>query len=142
MQDFGLSALKDRIAEELDGSADDPFALLSEPVAINSVNPEFPGITRSAVIGGETRCARRIGDFLGESGLETNVVAPDAERENLVAILRGEGGGRSLIINGHVDTVAAFKPASWRSGDPWRPVMEGGRLYGLAASHGELRVKG
>lgn len=39
--------------------------------------------------------------------------APDPERVNRVAVLKGIGGGHFLLINGRVDTVAAFKPESW-----------------------------
>jgi acetylornithine deacetylase/succinyl-diaminopimelate desuccinylase family protein len=123
-----------RIRNEIDRHAGDALGLLQSLVSINSINPQFPGIARDSVIGGETRCTRAIGSFLNADGLETHVVAPDPQRENLVAILRGEGGGSSLIINGHVDTVAPFKPESWSSGDPWSPVIRDGRLYGLGST--------
>ena len=41
---------------------------------------------------------------------------------------------RSLILNGHVDTVAPGDPARWASGDPFDGRVEDGRLFGLGAS--------
>lgn len=123
-----------RVEAEIERHADEALALLRELVAINSVNPEFPGIVRAEVIGGESKCTARVGQFLAGSGLQLNTVAADSERANLAAVLKGQGGGRSLILNGHVDTVAPFKAGSWRSGDPWRPLEVDGRLYGLGAT--------
>ena len=40
-----------------------------------------------------------------DAGLETHRVAEDPERVNLVGVRAGAGGGRSLILNGHIDTV-------------------------------------
>jgi len=134
MVDGNRSLVTGRVREALAAAEGEALGLLEELVAINSINPLFPGIERSSVIGGETACTRRIGAFLAEDGLEAKVVTADPERENLVAILKGEGGGRSLIINGHVDTVAPFKASSWRSGDPWKPVIEDGTLYGLGST--------
>lgn len=108
--------------------------LLKRMVATNSVNPLFPGIARDSVIGGETKVTGMLGDFLASSGLDVHSVAPDPERVNRVAVLKGAGGGRSLLINGHVDTVAAFKPESWATGSPWNPEVRDGRLYGLGST--------
>jgi acetylornithine deacetylase len=49
-------------------------------------------------------------------------------RHNLVARLPGTGGGRSLLLSGHVDTVPAGR-APWRDG-PWSGRRRGRRLYG------------
>jgi acetylornithine deacetylase len=49
-------------------------------------------------------------------------------RHNLVARLAGRGGGRSLLLNGHVDTVPT-RPHPWRDG-PFSGVVRGGRLFG------------
>jgi acetylornithine deacetylase/succinyl-diaminopimelate desuccinylase-like protein len=106
--------------------------LLGELVAIDSTNPSFAGVDREAVRGGETRCNEVLCERLAGAGLETTWVAPDAERRNLVAVRRGSGGGRSLILNGHVDTVAA-DAAAWTGGDPWHPVVVDGVLRGLGA---------
>jgi acetylornithine deacetylase len=49
-------------------------------------------------------------------------------RANVTAIARGAGGGRSLMLNAHMDVVGAGGMV-----DPWRPRIEGDRLYGRGA---------
>jgi acetylornithine deacetylase len=46
----------------------------------------------------------------------------------VVAVLRGQGGGRSLMFNGHLDTVGVQGMT-----DPFSPRVEAGRLYGRGA---------
>jgi acetylornithine deacetylase len=48
-----------------------------------------------------------------------------------------ERGGRSLILNGHVDVVPAGDLSLWRS-DPWRATIAEGKVYG----RGALDMKG
>ncbi len=54
-----------------------------------------------------------------------------AGRPNLVAKVLGSGGGRSLMLQGHVDTVSAGDPATWTR----NPLGEraGDRIYGRGA---------
>jgi acetylornithine deacetylase len=56
-------------------------------------------------------------------GLEVEVVG--GERPSVIAIRRGSGGGRSLLLNGHLDTVGAG-----RMDRPHEPWVDSGRLYG------------
>lgn len=53
-------------------------------------------------------------------------------RPNVNGVLKGKGGGRSLILSGHVDTVPADTPAPWKH-PPFGAAMEKGRLYGRGA---------
>jgi len=50
-------------------------------------------------------------------------------RPNLVGTLRGSGGGKSLLLNGHVDVVSA-EPVHFWSHDPWGGEIVDGRMYG------------
>ncbi len=52
-------------------------------------------------------------------------------RKNLVARLAGSGGGRSLLLSGHMDTVST-RAGAWTT-SPWSPEIRKGRLYGLGA---------
>lgn len=52
------------------------------------------------------------------------------DRFNVYATFQGTGG-RSLLFNGHMDTMPAEKE-QW-SGDPHEPWIDGGRLHGLGA---------
>lgn len=50
-------------------------------------------------------------------------------RPQLAARLRGAGGGRSLLLNGHIDVVSAVPREAWTS-DPNEPEVRDGKLYG------------
>jgi hypothetical protein len=90
-----------------------------------------------------------IEDALLECGLAverletiTEQVAPYAEhggensrpegRPNIVGVRAGSGGGRSLLLNGHVDTVGAGDPAFWTH-PPLSGTVVDDLLYGLGA---------
>jgi acetylornithine deacetylase len=98
--------------------------LLIELVAIDSVNPTLvPGGA------GEAQIARHIAGWLAERGFDVRLQdtgAPD--RPNVIGVLRGTGGGRSIMLNGHVDTVGVAGMQ-----DPHRPRVDDGRLYGRGA---------
>jgi acetylornithine deacetylase len=49
-----------------------------------------------------------------------------------VGRLSGRGGGRSLVINGHVDVVGAGERERWTS-DPFGAEVRDGRIYGRGA---------
>ncbi len=54
-------------------------------------------------------------------------------RRNVVARWKGQGGGKSLLLSGHVD-VAPFEPDNWKVCRPYEPVVKEGRLYGRGAA--------
>jgi acetylornithine deacetylase len=51
-------------------------------------------------------------------------------RPNVVAVRKGSGEGRSLILNGHVDVVPTGESGTWKFNDPWSGRLENGRIYG------------
>src|ERR687890_796809 len=53
----------------------------------------------------------------------------DENRPNVAGLRRGGGGGRSILLNAHTDTVDPGDPAAWR-GDPLSGALEGDLLYG------------
>jgi acetylornithine deacetylase len=56
-----------------------------------------------------------------------------SEGRGVVGTLRGEGGGRDLILNGHVDVVPPGDPANWRF-PPWDGTVQDGRVYGRGSA--------
>jgi acetylornithine deacetylase len=52
-------------------------------------------------------------------------------RDNLAVRLNGTGRGRSLVLNGHMDTVPPGR-GDW-SDSPWSGCLQGNRLYGLGS---------
>jgi acetylornithine deacetylase len=53
-------------------------------------------------------------------------------RPNVTARWAGSGGGRSLVVNGHIDVVSP-EPVDWWTHDPWGGIVVGDRLYGRGA---------
>jgi len=103
--------------------------------------------------GNETPAQELMARWMGEAGLEVDLweidqealarhpaysaEIPRARALGLVGTLRGEGGGPSLILNGHVDVVPPGDPALWTH-PPFEGVLKDGRLYG----RGALDMKG
>lgn len=75
----------------------------------------------------ETEVARFLHDYLRREGLDAELREVDPGRFQTLGRLRGAGGGRSLMLNGHLDIDPI--PSGWVR-DPWTPVVEGDRLYG------------
>jgi acetylornithine deacetylase len=113
------------IARKPDSSLEEATTLTSQLVAIESVNP---GLVKGGR--GEAQIAAFVADWLSAKGLAVTLV-PGATpgRPNVVAVARGSGGGRTLMLNGHLDTVGLDAMPEGLS-----PVMEGRRLYGRGAS--------
>jgi acetylornithine deacetylase/succinyl-diaminopimelate desuccinylase-like protein len=86
--------------------------------------------------GNETRAAELLRDYLGDNGVESELYARAPERANLVARLPGSGGGPSLLLLSHTDTVVA-DAAEWQV-DPWSGEVRDGELWG----RGALDMKG
>jgi acetylornithine deacetylase len=98
----------------------DVVELASQLVAIESINPDVvPGGS------GEGAVARFVAEWCERAGLETTLSELAPGRANVVAIARGSGGGRSLVLNAHMDTVGVAGMV-----DPLVPQLEDGRLYG------------
>jgi acetylornithine deacetylase len=101
----------------------DVAELAAQLVAIESINPDL-----GAGGSGELELARFVAEWCERAGLETTLTELRPGRANVVAVARGSGGGRSLMLNAHMDTVGVAGMT-----DPFVPRLEGGRLYGRGA---------
>ena len=83
----------------------------------------------------ETPLARWCADYFAQRGYEVELQEVEPGREQVIARLKGTGGGKSMMFNGHLD----IDPLSlgWKH-DPWQPTVEGDRLYGA----GVMNMKG
>jgi acetylornithine deacetylase len=99
---------------------DDLTALLAGLVAIDSVNP-------SLVAGGagEGEAARFVAEWASSSGLEAETLEREPGRPSVIVRARGSGGGRTLMLCGHLDTVGIDG-----MDEPFTPHVQGDRLYG------------
>ena len=94
--------------------------LLADLVRIDSVNPDL--IEGGA---GEGEIARFVAGWLEAAGLEAGVEEVAPGRFNAVGIARGSGGGKTLLLNAHMDTVGVAGMER-----PFEPVVENGRMHG------------
>ena len=96
---------------------------LQRLVQINSTNP-----TLDATNAGEGEIAVVLAQFAAELGMEVTVDEVVPARPNVVGILKGSGGGRSLMFNGHMDTVGVDG-----MDEPFSAAIRDGKLYGRGA---------
>lgn len=97
--------------------------LLQQLVAIDSVNPSLvPGAA------GEGALAQFVARWLVGAGVEIEIVEPTPGRPSVLGRVRGFGGGRSLMLYAHLDTVGVDGMAQ-----PHQPVVRENRLYGRGA---------
>jgi acetylornithine deacetylase len=133
------SAIDDWVA----GHQDEIVAALAELVAI-------PSVARPPVAD-EAACQEAVERMLRAAGAELDVFDPiDVEglrshplyrpawdgatrslegRPNVVGRFRGSGGGRSIVLSTHIDTVAADE-SQWTASGPFAPAVRAGRLFG------------
>jgi acetylornithine deacetylase len=102
---------------------DEVTDLISRLVAIDSVNPALvPGGA------GETEIARFVAAWAQEHGLAAEWLEATPGRPSVVVRRRRPGGGRTLLLCAHLDTVGVEGMT-----DPHSPRLEGDRLHGRGA---------
>jgi acetylornithine deacetylase/succinyl-diaminopimelate desuccinylase-like protein len=106
-------------------TAAEAIELVSDMVRIESITPWL--IPTGS---GEGAVARFIADWLADTGAEIEIVEVEPGRPNVLARLRGTGGGPTLCLNAHSDTVGF---ANWPD-EALQPRLDGDRLYGLGAA--------
>jgi acetylornithine deacetylase len=139
----------EKVIEDIDGETDSIIELAQSL------------IKKPSVVGHEGKCQKFIINILEEIGLKVIAQEPEIDliskhpefsswsgfedenvqgyknRPNVVGFLTGKGGGKSLILNGHIDVVPVLRPEDW-SYDPWGACIVGDKLFG----RGALDMKG
>jgi acetylornithine deacetylase len=131
-----LESAVERLWQEIEAREDELIEIVAELVR------------RPSLLGQEAEVQAYVADHLQSSGLDVDVWdlpaetlskpnagdsgVPFPDRPNVTGRMKGAGGGRSLIINGHVDVVSPEPLADW-SYDPWIPTIVGDRMYGRGA---------
>lgn len=113
----GLTGQEKRMVAAVDAAQEDQLRLLEELVAINSGTMNLPGV--EAV-------GRRLAHEFKDLGFEVRWVpmTETGRAGHLIATHRGGGGGRRMLLIGHLDTV--FEPD-----DPFKAyVRSGDRITG------------
>jgi len=102
----------------------DALALTRALVAVDSRNPSL------APDGpGEGAVAELLARVLREWGFAVDLLEALPGRPNLLARIGGGHGGRSLLLNGHLDTLGV----EGMTHAPHDPIIRDGRLYGRGA---------
>ena len=126
--------LRRKVLEKINERREASIAFLQKMIAIPSVT------------GDEARIQKFLADYMTQLGLAVDAWETDWEqlkkhpayrtvergyegRPNIVATLKGTGGGRSLLLNGHTDVIPVGDGKGW-SDDPWSAKIKGGRIYG------------
>ena len=97
---------------------------LSDLVRINSVNPSLSPDGK-----GEAEISAYVADALASLGLGVTEYEVQPGRKNVAGVLGGKGGGSSLLLNAHLDTVGVDGMVI----DPFGAEIRDGKLYGRGA---------
>jgi acetylornithine deacetylase/succinyl-diaminopimelate desuccinylase-like protein len=108
-----------------DALQDRPLELLQQLLRFDTSNPP----------GNERECIGWIAGLLEQLGCEVRIVAERPERPNLIARLPGRGESPPLLLQGHVDVVAA-------RGDWLHAPFAGELAEGYVWGRGALDMKG
>ena len=100
-----------------DPATQDVLALTGQLVGIDSVNPSLV-----AGAAGEHAIAGYVRDWSLGCGLDAQIVLGPDSRPNVIVRGGRGGGGRTLLLCGHLDTVGHATSSV--------PLVDGGRLYG------------
>jgi acetylornithine deacetylase/succinyl-diaminopimelate desuccinylase-like protein len=100
----------------------DPVALLQAYLRIDTTNPP----------GRELTTARFLHRLLEREGIESRVIELGGGRANLLAILRGDGSRRPVVLLHHMDVVPA-DAKHWRLAPPFSGRIVGGEVVGRGA---------
>jgi len=129
---------RQRILDHIDQNRDKAITFLQKMIAIPSVT------------GDEAAIQKFVADYMSGIGIEVDMWDTDWEelkkhpayrpvdrgyegRPNIVGTLKGSGGGRTLLLNGHTDVIPVGNGEGW-SDNPWSASIKDGRIYGRGSA--------
>ncbi|MBI3966672.1 MAG: M20 family metallopeptidase [Chloroflexi bacterium] len=116
--------VRERVLANVERRTDEMVRFLQELIRYPSTDPP----------GRERECSEHVARRLAELGLEPKLYECQPERPNVVAILKGTGGGMNLVYyGGHVDVVPEGDRDSWER-DPFGGELVDGWIYGRGAA--------
>lgn len=103
-------------------------------------------VQERSITGLESSAQAVIIEKLRELGLEIDIWEPDftelqshpyfvsprssfTDSANVVGVMKGTGGGKSILLNGHIDVVPEGDPKQWEY-DPYGADVVNGKMYG------------
>ncbi|MGH2844210.1 MAG: M20/M25/M40 family metallo-hydrolase [Solirubrobacteraceae bacterium] len=140
---MSLSAEEQRVCDAIGGREAELIGLAATLISFDTTAREPGEAARE-----EASLQEYLASRLRIIGAEVDLWEPDAEalagmpmvppgldfkgRPQLIARRGGSGGGRSLVLNGHIDVVSGEPRGAWSS-DPFKPEVRNGRLHGRGA---------
>ncbi len=126
------------IVNEIEKRRKDTLELLQKLIRIPSL------------AGKEKKCQEIVADHLRKAGMEVDMWEPKLSelqkhpayvpvklgyknRPNVIGRMKGNGKGRSLKLNGHVDVVPLGSRKEWKF-NPWGGKLDKGRVYGRGSA--------
>jgi acetylornithine deacetylase len=143
-----MDATDRAIVEAVERASERIVDTLSDLIAFPSVVPEDPKAAGPA----ERECQEYLRDRLEDLGFTTDLWDPNGPllyekyrgrpgahagrsfegRPILAGTLKGAGGGRSIMLTGHIDVVPPGPASHWQS-DPFVASVREGRVFGRGA---------
>ena len=140
---MGLTDKELRVCEAIEARREDLVALASSLIAFDTTARNVGDPPRR-----EAELQEHLAIRMRAFGAEVDLFEPDGAalegkplvppgldfrgRPQLIATKRGSGGGRTLLLNGHIDAVSVEPRAAWTS-DPFAAEVRDGNLYGRGA---------
>ncbi|MCL5957883.1 MAG: ArgE/DapE family deacylase, partial [Chloroflexi bacterium] len=119
-----MNEAEKELLQDIEQREDELFDLVRTLVRFETPNP--PG-------GNEKEAQEWTARRLREMGMEVDVFDVYPGRPDVVGVLKGTGGGRSVILNGHIDVAEVALRDQWTH-DPYDPVVVGRKMYGRGAA--------
>ena len=137
-----MKIVEEKVLSYLDSKRDEIIDFLGKLVRIPSV------------VGEELEAQKFMYNVFRDMGLEVEMWEPDVDvlrrhpaffettsfkkygyrnRPNVIGRFRGEGGGNSLFLCGHIDVVSPEPINAW-SYPPWSGIVVDGKMYGRGAA--------
>lgn len=106
---------------------------VAEAIRIPSINPKYPGQDYKKLVGGEGDVSALMNHLHREAGASTELISVEKGRDNACARIAGTGGGRSLLLNGHVDVVPPNREGLWQN-TPFSGLITDDAVHGRGAT--------
>jgi acetylornithine deacetylase/succinyl-diaminopimelate desuccinylase-like protein len=119
------SPARDRLLDAVSGRTARIVEVARRLIAVPSPNP--PGLTHDVAVA----AAGIVRDLVPGAAVTVHRVSDVVS--NVVAVVSGNGPGRRVVLNGHLDTYPLGEAAGW-SVDPFAGEVRDGRLYGRGAA--------
>lgn len=118
-----VKVMRQQLLDWIENDQDALVDFFSGFVAQASPNP--PGDTRNAT--------QYLSNWLTAKGIDPQIVAPQEEMPNILAVTDGAGPGRHLVMNGHIDVFPVDENENWTRG-AWSGEVADGAVWGRGAS--------